>query len=75
MRTRGERGELAPHVFLLAWLLPTYVDDVFVLHIYQPEYQEHMAAKPVLVLKIIMTNHFWITWVYFLITVILLFSS
>ena len=24
-----ERGELAPHVFLLTWLLPTYADDVF----------------------------------------------
>ena len=32
-RCRGERGELAPHVFLLTWLLPTYGDDVFMLHI------------------------------------------
>ena len=52
---RGERGELAPggelahHVFLLTCLLPTYGDDVFMLHIYQPENQELMAAKPVLV--------------------------
>ena len=47
--SRGEWGELAPHVFLLTCLLPTYGDDVFMLHIYQPEYQELMAAKPVLV--------------------------
>ena len=46
---RGERGELAPHVFLLTCLLPTYGDDVFMLHIYQPDYQELMAVKPVLV--------------------------
>ena len=45
----GTRGELAPRVFLLTWLLPTYGDDVFMLHIYQPEYQEFMEAKPVLV--------------------------
>ena len=46
---RGEQGELAPHVFLLTWLLPTYGDDVFMMHIYQSEYQELMVAKPVLV--------------------------
>ena len=46
---RVEQGELAPHVLLLTWLLPTYGDDVFMLQIYQPEYQEIMAAKPVLV--------------------------
>ena len=46
---RGERGEMAPHVFLLTCLLPTYGDDVFTLHVYQPEYQELMAAKPGLV--------------------------
>ena len=46
---RGERGELAPHVFLLTWLLPSYGDDIFMLHIYQSEYQELMAAKPALV--------------------------
>ena len=49
VKNRGERGELAPHVFLLTWLLPTYGDDVFMLHIYQPEYQELMAAEPVFV--------------------------
>ena len=44
-----ERGELAPHVFLLTWLLPTYADDVFMLHIHHQEYQEVMAAQPVFV--------------------------
>ena len=57
--SRGERGKLAPHV-LLTWLLPTYDDVVFMLHKYQPEYQELMAAEPVFCLKIIMTNHFLI---------------
>ena len=28
----GTRGELAPRVFLLTWLLPTYGDDVFMLY-------------------------------------------
>ena len=36
---RGERGELALNVFLLTWLLPTYGDDDFMLHIYHPEWR------------------------------------
>ena len=46
---REDQGELAPHVFLFPWLLPIYGNDVFTLHIYQPEYQALMAAKPVFV--------------------------
>ena len=42
-------GQMAPHVFLLTCLLPTYGDDVFMFQVYQPEYQELMAAKPGLV--------------------------
>ena len=34
---------------IIMCLLPTYGDDVFMLHIYQPEYQDLVAAKPVLV--------------------------
>ena len=49
IKTHTARGEMAPHVFLLTCLLPTYGDYVFMLHEYQPEYQELMAAKPRLV--------------------------
>ena len=35
---------MAPHVFLLTCLLPTYGDDVFMLHVYQPEYQELIST-------------------------------
>ena len=42
-------GELAPHMFLLTWLLTTYGNDVFMVHVYQPEYHELMAAEPVFV--------------------------
>ena len=70
---RGERGELAPHVFLLTWLLPTYGDDISMLHIYQSEYQELMAAKPVLVWKLSWQTIFESHEYTFLITVILYF--
>ena len=40
----ANRANWHPRVFLLKWLLPTYIDDVFMLHIYQLEYQELMAA-------------------------------
>ena len=70
---RGEQGELAPHVFLLTWLLPTYGDDIFMLYIYQSEYQELMVAKPVLVWKLSWQTIFESHEYTFLITVILYF--
>ena len=72
-KSRGERGELAPHVFLLTCVLPTYGDDVFMLHIYQPEYHELMVAKPVLVWKLWWQTIFESHEYTFLITVILYF--
>ena len=55
---RGERGELAPHVFLLTCVLPTYGDDVFMLHIIPTRIPQTHGGQTRLGLKIIMTNHF-----------------
>ena len=73
LSSRGERGELAPHVFLLTCLLPTYGNDVFMLPIYQPEYQELTAAKPVSVWKLSWQTIFESHKYTFLIAVILYF--
>ena len=73
---RGEWGELAPHVLLLTCLLPTYGNDwcFYVAHI-PTRIPWTYGAQTCLGSKIIMTNNFWITWVYFFNNSYFVFSS